>query len=807
MSTKNIEHTEETRKTIFIVQRELEQKGDNLNGIRGYSMLQSLVSILLFILMMACFNTILQINGVSSIIYLPGIILIACLHLLRKKRRMIIGVYVFVWLVLFLIYHPYMVNGLLLTLNHFIEQIGIHTGVMIPPYTIQLPVEMHAIAVNSIFVYIGLFISVASYYLVATAQALYIWFIVIGLFIIQAILQTEAHLYVNVMLVFLSLYLTFISMNSEKMTIGSRKNNILNSTTFILFVVTVISSLTLFLVKPADQYEKNVLFTLIKDKSRQYIQDVRFERNKTNTFTAGDFTRLDELELREDVALEVTMETPSSMYLRGFTGGVYSSEKWLELLPETKYEHRGLFYWLNQEDFHPFNQLHRIRQLVADKELSQQMSVVIRNVHANSKYFYTPYELITNPGELNSANVWSDQVMGTPKVFGEREYAFTSHTNLIKSYPTLATHLYQLIEKQELSKYTHLESHYNEYVYDVYTEIPDNVRSTLDNHIKIKEDLSEQIAYERAIQFIRNYLYENISYTLKPGKLPNDKDFLLHVIEDTQKGYATHYATLATLMFRYFDIPSRYVEGYLVTPKDVEKKKPHEKIIVKGTNAHAWTEIYIDKLGWIPIEMTPPFYNTMEPIDLSNYPKSLKGTGEEAASLAGMSGSETKKVKDREERVVINDIDNESKSYSVSWVALIASILAALMLLIYLSYIVKKRVKLYQLKRSFYESDLNDAIKQMFSYMMFLLHYDGIQERDGSIHRYVEDIRKKYGEEYASQFQKVIDMNQAAIFSRREISSQEYQFVFSFLSETINQVVKSKSPFQRLKMRLWHCIY
>ena len=65
-----------------------------------------------------------------------------------------------------------------------------------------------------------------------------------------------------------------------------------------------------------------------------------------------------------------------------------------------------------------------------------------------------------------------------------------------------------------------------------------------------------------------------------------------------------HYATAATLMFRYYGIPARYVEGYLITPDDIQNAKPDEAIDIPAGNGHAWTEIYIDGLGWVPIEVT-----------------------------------------------------------------------------------------------------------------------------------------------------------------------------------------------------------
>lgn len=34
-------------------------------------------------------------------------------------------------------------------------------------------------------------------------------------------------------------------------------------------------------------------------------------------------------------------------------------------------------------------------------------------------------------------------------------------------------------------------------------------------------------------------------------------------------------------------------------------------IELKGQNAHAWAEAYIDSVGWVPFEPTPGYYNAV----------------------------------------------------------------------------------------------------------------------------------------------------------------------------------------------------
>lgn len=74
-------------------------------------------------------------------------------------------------------------------------------------------------------------------------------------------------------------------------------------------------------------------------------------------------------------------------------------------------------------------------------------------------------------------------------------------------------------------------------------------------------------------------------------------DFTENFISRSKIGHSVHYATAAALMFRYYGIPSRYVEGYLITPEDIKDKKAGDTVEISGKNGHAWTEIYIDGSG------------------------------------------------------------------------------------------------------------------------------------------------------------------------------------------------------------------
>lgn len=130
---------------------------------------------------------------------------------------------------------------------------------------------------------------------------------------------------------------------------------------------------------------------------------------------------------------------------------------------------------------------------------------------------------------------------------------------------------------------------------------------------------------EEKVYNLALYFQENIPYTIKPGKTPKNRDFVNYFLEDNRKGYCTHFATTAVLVFRYMGIPARYVEGYVIDYNQildgelVEDAKYEDyydgyselgktalvKVNVTDADAHAWVEVYISGKGWMPVEVTP----------------------------------------------------------------------------------------------------------------------------------------------------------------------------------------------------------
>jgi transglutaminase-like putative cysteine protease len=87
-------------------------------------------------------------------------------------------------------------------------------------------------------------------------------------------------------------------------------------------------------------------------------------------------------------------------------------------------------------------------------------------------------------------------------------------------------------------------------------------------------------------------------YTLNPPKLSDDSvdEFLF----DTKRGFCGHYASAFAALARAAGIPARVVTGY-----QGGTRNPYgDYWILRQSDAHAWTEVWIEGRGWVRIDPT-----------------------------------------------------------------------------------------------------------------------------------------------------------------------------------------------------------
>jgi transglutaminase-like putative cysteine protease len=148
--------------------------------------------------------------------------------------------------------------------------------------------------------------------------------------------------------------------------------------------------------------------------------------------------------------------------------------------------------------------------------------------------------------------------------------------------------------------------------YDVksrYSQVPVQTRATISEVAggRSAETLTEKL---NAISYVTSFLLANYKYTLSPGAVPRNTDFVDYFLKENKNGYCTYFATAATLMLRSYGIPARYAEGYMLTTDELDEamtQEGTEQVVatIYGKDAHAWVEVFLDGIGWINVDATP----------------------------------------------------------------------------------------------------------------------------------------------------------------------------------------------------------
>lgn len=134
---------------------------------------------------------------------------------------------------------------------------------------------------------------------------------------------------------------------------------------------------------------------------------------------------------------------------------------------------------------------------------------------------------------------------------------------------------------------------------------------------------SAETPYEK-MERLEQYLQRHYTYTLTPGDVPANRDFVEYFLE-TKTGYCVYFASAMTIMARTLGVPARFVVGYGLDSQEGDTWVALQK------NAHAWVECYFYGIGWL----------TFDPTAGSGYTRLPMSGGPAAANPSRNSGANT----------------------------------------------------------------------------------------------------------------------------------------------------------------------
>lgn len=296
----------------------------------------------------------------------------------------------------------------------------------------------------------------------------------------------------------------------------------------------------------------------------------------------------------EDLRIRCSEKPGETIYLRGFIGGSYSDGQWLE--PDGTALAAAAASWDTEGDpAHYLYDLPFLRMLYEEQENgagSTAAELTVERINANDRYTYLPYG-----GYLNDYY----QITG-----GDGGVVGQSVQDDVIPFYFRADQMQSLDEEyflQNESTLDRLERAYAAFARERYTDLPDGfsqVREQCDSAGVDRESL------EAVIGYVQEYLAQNCGYSLSFPETPEGEDPILSFLYGDGTGCSPHFASAATMLFRAFGIPARYVTGYAASQSQFTAQPDGSyQAVLQSDDAHAWAEIYINGVGWMPVETTP----------------------------------------------------------------------------------------------------------------------------------------------------------------------------------------------------------
>jgi hypothetical protein len=493
------------------------------------------------------------------------------------------------------------------------------------------------------------------------------------------------------------------------------------------------------------------------------------------------------------------MSEPDSLWLRGFVGDRYNGRGWSPTPARERYDSAELFSRLHASGFYGQTQLASAAAPDArNDESGGEIHMTVNNVGESGKYIFAPYELSAADGGLLDANGIGDETLRQEGLTGATFYGYESFHNLVKRYPEIVP------DAGDGRSYRIDESHYRGFVYDSYTSLPERTHALLERYLGPYDLSGGRPSYSSAKQQILSFLSESgavYSDEIAPSTSSGEGgetsesadggDFLQNFIEKNKRGYDVHYATVATLIFRYYGIPARYVEGYLITPEDVNGAVANSLFMLDDTHAHAWSEFYVDGVGWAPFESAPAWIGVMEqPDDVSG-----SARGEAAAADRPYDEPEELSDTDAQRETLFAFRFGERALAPILFVAL-----AALAVFLYIR-LRKRSLALSGRMRLFGSEDTNEAAQALFAYALDLLTAIGLEDKNGSLFDRAGEIGNAAGCD-KSKVLPVLAIHRKARFSQSVLSRDEVGAVRAF-QELALAKLKTTLPWQRKLKLKW----
>lgn len=482
-----------------------------------------------------------------------------------------------------------------------------------------------------------------------------------------------------------------------------------------------------------------------------------------------------------ETILKVYSTKQGTLLLRGFSLGIYTGSSW-EQFDESIQKELRMFQIVDTTPFGGdeiyITPLSLPAFYAMTKENAERYTVGVAEAAEGGEIVYTPYyPMFINYKDM-AYNSDSYVLYKNNSLFMKNEkasysinaYSYNDITHVLDNQSELYR---RILENQpdtirELEK---AEDAYSKAVHRYYTQINGKTRAFLEEYTK-DENFQQYTDLKDLINAVSRFVKNSAEYNINTPQTPAGEDYLEYFLTKSKQGYCMHFATEATLIFRMLGIPARYVTGFSI---NVAGEDVGEWINATDKNAHAWPEIYIDNIGWIPVDVTPNIYQNQSDTSgdsasrNTSIPSATSQDTSSASSETSSSAGTSSISEDSSEDSSLPVPPVKEKFGFIGWVYPVVFVILALLIIL-----LRRRYLLEQRRKLFEQKNTNKAVIAAWNYIEKL---------------------KAYG---VNPDKTIYSIAQKAVFSRHTLTEEERKTVVGFAKEKAKELDKSLGFLKRL---------
>lgn len=320
--------------------------------------------------------------------------------------------------------------------------------------------------------------------------------------------------------------------------------------------------------------------------------------------------------------LNVTVDfvPQNNVYFREYVGETYRNGQWKQEINVNKYADS---YGFEDFDIPPVEQIaqqmtHSYASGFYPKEtgarqLNQYYDISIRDYKEDNMLlpYGVDYDSIQVPHKTKSDELtyWTNDKRKSYRMYG------LYHVN--PNYVVKA----DFVESAKTSTYQENYDAYSELVRKLYLDVPEDQASAIELGKLVGSHYSTEAVFDLAQgnlndaqmvnrirvlkaneihdEFMKHYIY---SKRLNTG---TSEDPVEYFLSTSKKGFCVHFASAGVMALRAAGVPARYAAGYVLKPSQFSMDEEGTfTATLKDSDGHAWVEIYMENIGWMPYEMT-----------------------------------------------------------------------------------------------------------------------------------------------------------------------------------------------------------